>query len=172
MEPTLEITATWVLSRKEYLECYLDKFRVLENFPHVKCPFIWKKYYFAVWKSKKGPLHLQRKQQACLENTGGLLVLPAKIRQSFREINSLNIWVGLHWDDSSLYSCLRILFSLCMQDVNFRCQFQFILASSSSFFFCRKELQRSWTEPDSFSAPTKNLSLYCVRLPSHLGQRE
>lgn len=134
MEPTLEITATWVLSRKEYLECYLDKFRVLENFPHVKCPFIWKKYYFTVWKSKKGPLHLQRKQQACLENTGGLLVLPAKIRQSFREINSLiSEWVSTEMIPVSTVafgSCSPCACKMSISDVNFN---SYLLVHPASF---------------------------------------
>lgn len=101
----------WVLSSREYVECYLVRSRMLEYFPHVKWLIIWKKHYFTGWKSKKGPLRMHRKQQACLEKTAGLFTLPAKISQSFKGINN----VVSEWIDSSLYSGLQMLFCFCMQ---------------------------------------------------------
>lgn len=92
------------------MECNLDRSRMLEYFPHVKQLIIWKKHYFVGWKSKKGPLRVQRKQQACLEMAAGLFMLPTKISQPFREINN-----GVsEWIDSSLYNGFQTLLSFCM----------------------------------------------------------
>lgn len=44
----------WVLSSREYVECSLDRSRMLEYFPHVKWLTIWKTHYFTGWKSRRG----------------------------------------------------------------------------------------------------------------------
>lgn len=117
---------------------------MLEYFPYVNWLIIWKKHYFTGWKSKKRPLHLQRKQQACLEKTTGLFMLPAKIRQSLRGINKL----VSEQIDSCLYNCLQILylffFFACGHSTNNFCWY--LMFSASFSVDCRNELRSSWTK--------------------------